>query len=65
MRTFIIFIFAAISFAAEAQNFSFDSGTTSPLQAPYKDGNAALEWKWTSASVLKIDYAVTNNCKNR
>lgn len=70
MRHILIFIFTAISFIAGAQNFSFDKGTITPfsatnaqlniVQAPYKDGSAAMEWKWTNASVLKVDYAVTH-----
>ena len=70
MRHILIFIFTAISFAAGAQKYSFDNGAIAPfsatkaqlniVQAPYKDGNAAMEWKWTNASVLKVDYAVTH-----
>ena len=71
MRTIFILFFSLLSFLLSAQNYSFDVGTYAPfsatnaeltlVQAPFKDGKSALEWKWNSASELKVDYAVTHN----
>ncbi len=70
MRPTLILFFSLFSFLLSAQNYSFEGGTYAPfsatnaelslVQAPYKDGINALEWKWTAMSELKVDYAVTH-----
>lgn len=60
--------------AGQAQNYSFDSGSTSPFQitsgagsltlasAPYKDGTKSMCWAWTSsATTLQLNYTITAN----
>lgn len=69
----ILTLYAVMLFTLiNAQQYSFDAGTTAPftavepaksrlslVDAPYKDGNSALEWSWTSATSLLVDYQVT------
>lgn len=66
------FLLLVGSVLLNAQQFSFESGTVVPFQAtessksqlsivhaPYKDGNAALQWNWTATTSMMIDYQIT------
>lgn len=72
LKVFLLYIFVLLVPVAISQQYSFDSGTYSPFKAvetgksqlslvnaPYKDGNAALQWSWTASTSLMIDYQVT------
>jgi chondroitin-sulfate-ABC endolyase/exolyase len=72
LKVFLLYIFVLLVPVAISQQYSFDSGTYSPFKAvetgksqlslvnaPYKDGNTALQWSWTASTSLMIDYQVT------
>lgn len=78
LKLYIFTLLAVISSVLYAQQYNFDTGTVAPFQpaesgkaqlsivnAPYKDGNAALQWDWTAPTSLVIDYQFTlNNFRN-
>lgn len=72
LKLLIIILFVLVLPIAKGQQFSFDSGTVTPFQtteptkaqlslvnAPYKDGHAALQWNWTAMTSVLIDYQIT------
>ena len=78
LKLYIFTLLAVISSVLYAHQYNFDTGTVAPFQpaesgkaqlsivnAPYKDGNAALQWSWSAPTSMLIDYQFTlNNFRN-